>query len=250
MPNSNEIPWKRLAAEAAAIIVSILLAFSIDAWWEQRQREAETRNTISNLVIEFADSAGEFERVISANRMVIEAADGVLEALASESAPVLLDPDNVAGLLMVPTTDPQRGVLDALIASGDIGWIPNEKLRRALANWPAALDDLIEEERAAQVFVHEHLMRSLGGNADLSGVYQELQRNRLSGIKAQGVPEELSFFQREYPVTSNTVRVDRPEQFIGLVQTRRHLSLYVLFDYAVLLNEYNFIVDQLEAMSE
>lgn len=31
MTNSEKIPWKRLTAEAVAIVVSILLAFSIDA---------------------------------------------------------------------------------------------------------------------------------------------------------------------------------------------------------------------------
>jgi len=67
MSKSNEISWKRLTAEAVAIVVSILLAFSIDAWWNNRQRETEVQNTISNLAIEFADSADEFERVIAAN---------------------------------------------------------------------------------------------------------------------------------------------------------------------------------------
>lgn len=31
------IPWRRLFAESAVIVVSILLAFSIDAWWDERQ---------------------------------------------------------------------------------------------------------------------------------------------------------------------------------------------------------------------
>ncbi len=128
MPNSNEIPWNRLAAEGVAIVLSILLAFSIDAWWDNRQRQLEVQNTIANLVIEFDDSADEFERVISANKMVIASADRILDALKSESRPVFLDVDSVAGLFMVPTTDPQRGVLDALIASGNIGSIPNEAL--------------------------------------------------------------------------------------------------------------------------
>jgi len=37
MSKSPEIPWKRLTVEGAAIVVSILLAFSIDAWWGERQ---------------------------------------------------------------------------------------------------------------------------------------------------------------------------------------------------------------------
>jgi hypothetical protein len=33
----NNIPWKRLSAEGLAIVVSILLAFWIDAWWDTRK---------------------------------------------------------------------------------------------------------------------------------------------------------------------------------------------------------------------
>ena len=44
MPKSQDVPWKRLTAEGMAIIVSILLAFGIDAWWEDRQQQHdETR---------------------------------------------------------------------------------------------------------------------------------------------------------------------------------------------------------------
>jgi len=45
MINADKIPWKRLSVEAAAIVASILLAFAIDAWWGDRQRdEAEARS--------------------------------------------------------------------------------------------------------------------------------------------------------------------------------------------------------------
>jgi hypothetical protein len=36
MTKPQNVPWKRLFAEAAAIVLSILLAFAIDAWWEDR----------------------------------------------------------------------------------------------------------------------------------------------------------------------------------------------------------------------
>jgi len=40
--NFRNKPLLRYAAEAAAIVASILLAFTIDAWWEERQeRELE-----------------------------------------------------------------------------------------------------------------------------------------------------------------------------------------------------------------
>jgi len=37
MTNTNDIKWKRTVAEGAAIVISILLAFWIDTWWEDRK---------------------------------------------------------------------------------------------------------------------------------------------------------------------------------------------------------------------
>ncbi len=35
---SYTIEWKRLITEGGVIVVSILLAFAIDAWWHERQQ--------------------------------------------------------------------------------------------------------------------------------------------------------------------------------------------------------------------
>ena len=37
----TSIPWQRLAAESIAIVAGILLAFAIDAWWEEQGRIVE-----------------------------------------------------------------------------------------------------------------------------------------------------------------------------------------------------------------
>lgn len=37
MTSAQKIPWKRLATESFVIVASILLAFAIDAWWNDRQ---------------------------------------------------------------------------------------------------------------------------------------------------------------------------------------------------------------------
>ena len=42
MTEDTKIGWKRLAVEAPVIIISILLAFSLEAWWQERgDRKAE-----------------------------------------------------------------------------------------------------------------------------------------------------------------------------------------------------------------
>jgi hypothetical protein len=247
--SNQSIPWKRLSVEAVAIVASILLAFAIDAWWNNRQSRLEIQDTIENLTVEFGDAADEFARVIAGNKTVIESADRILEALDSQSGSVTIDVDDFARLFMTPTINPQRGVLDGLITSGKIGAVPNDERRRSLANWPAILDDLIEEEKAAQTFVHEHLMRVLPSQVDSSAAFQLLINERIAAHTALGLPADTEYLLI-HPIPNTTIQAERSIELIGLVQTRKFLSQYVLFDFSLLLDEYQTIIDNLESTSE
>ena len=48
----QSIPWPRVFAEGVIIVVSILLAFAIDAAWESRQASEWRRQTLADLVRE------------------------------------------------------------------------------------------------------------------------------------------------------------------------------------------------------
>ena len=53
MPKSQAISWKRLLAEGLAVVASILLAFGIDAWWQDRQIRKEEHEILQGLQEEF-----------------------------------------------------------------------------------------------------------------------------------------------------------------------------------------------------
>ena len=53
MTETKTVPWKRLSIEAAAIVASILLAFAIDAWWEERALRIEEQQVLQGLREEF-----------------------------------------------------------------------------------------------------------------------------------------------------------------------------------------------------
>ena len=50
MKQSRSIPWPRIFAEGTIIVVSILLAFWIDAWWEGRQAKATEEVVLQTLL--------------------------------------------------------------------------------------------------------------------------------------------------------------------------------------------------------
>ena len=55
MSNESGIAWKRLIVEGAAIVISILLAFWIDAWWAEQQTINQERAILAPLVVEIKE---------------------------------------------------------------------------------------------------------------------------------------------------------------------------------------------------
>jgi len=49
MTDSKDIPWKRISIEAAAVVASILLAFAIDAWWHESQKQEDIHLSLERL---------------------------------------------------------------------------------------------------------------------------------------------------------------------------------------------------------
>lgn len=77
---TNRIPWARALTEGVAIIVSILLAFAIQAWWEDLgQRRAEQayllqlRADLGRAVAQLTEAAEREEAVVQSVTMVIAA---------------------------------------------------------------------------------------------------------------------------------------------------------------------------------
>ena len=50
--------WKRLLVEGVVIVVSILLAFAIDAWWDERQQLSDAEDQVERVVAELQSKRG------------------------------------------------------------------------------------------------------------------------------------------------------------------------------------------------
>jgi hypothetical protein len=140
MTEPKNIPWKRLAVEAAAIVVSILLAFGIDAWWDTRKDVVEEREILIGLEIEFIDLRARLDQWATFNR------DGmvVLEKYLSDSVEEM-EPESIewvfAYAYLINVLD-QGGALDALLASGRLERISDRDIRAMLVKWPDWLEDI------------------------------------------------------------------------------------------------------------
>ena len=160
MTETQNVPWKRISVEAAAIVASILLAFAIDAWWDGKQQRQELEEILrslhddfsQNLVIINAASEGHKNiRRAAENLMKHTGTDGIGNGSPEEVARAILAISNRALL------QPRRGSLDSILNSGRWESLDNVELRSELAEWPAILAHLNTRESQGIETVTDHL---------------------------------------------------------------------------------------------
>lgn len=134
----SPVSWKKISIESATIVVSILLAFWIDAWWGSRQDRHDEQIVLQSLLAEFREIR---ENINDVNRyqVAIREAARKLAEWSAEPNPEVGDqeieryisyqywyswPDNFSA----PS-------LNYAISRGDLRLISNEQLRSKLLQW-------------------------------------------------------------------------------------------------------------------
>ncbi len=174
MPNSDAIPWKRLTAEGTAIVLSILLAFWIDAWWQQTLALKETDALISGLYSDFQTSQSHLEVWLAGNERSLRAATEFLDELRGTAIndELLVSHEWVAAVITAPTYSPTDTSLKTAIATGQIELIEDSELRNALAIWRQQLDDTQEDELLIREIVVSQLVPLLSRQVRLGRSFE------------------------------------------------------------------------------
>jgi len=145
--NSSAIPWPRIIAEGAAIVASILLAFAIDAWWDERALRIEEREILESLQAEYEANRQEVASVVRIHELSAESTASLMSL--SEGEILALPGEAVESYLRYfanpRTFDPIRGSTDALINSGKMGILQDRQLREALTTFINIVEDATED---------------------------------------------------------------------------------------------------------
>ncbi len=153
MANTRQIPWNRILIEGAVIVVSILLAFSIDAWWNNRIEQQREREQLKSMRAEFQASLPGLDAVLTSVQGHAENVKSFIALLkAAGDEPVLIPGHLLGSAITWRTSDVSISTLDALMASGDLNLLRNVELRANLAGLPAFLLDVTEDEIIAKNF--------------------------------------------------------------------------------------------------
>jgi len=143
----TRIPWTRIGAESAAIVLSILLAFWIDSSWERRLEREEAREVLSGLEVEFVALADNLDRT---GRRYALWRDRLREVLETDPTNVSVAKMDTALIALIwPTTfDPGTRNRDALLESGRLELLESRPLRNRLSSWGSVLDETRDNEES------------------------------------------------------------------------------------------------------
>jgi hypothetical protein len=160
MDKKREIPWPRILAEGGAIVVSILLAFGIQAWWDGKQQQQELEDILRSLHDDFSQNLVIIDAASEGHKNIARAAEHLMKHTGADGIGNGR-PEEVAQAIMAITDrallQPRRGSLDSILNSGRWESLDNVELRSELAEWPAILAHLNTRESQAIETVTDHL---------------------------------------------------------------------------------------------
>ena len=148
MSGNTRLSWLRIGVEGVAIVVSILLAFFIEAGWSEKQARGEEQGALNGLRSDFLESRSLLASAIATLEgsqvrfaRFQSSTPEELASIASDSAGRMVNAF-VSGL----TYDPVLTTLESAASDGRLGLIRDPDLRQWLATWVRALEDLEENE--------------------------------------------------------------------------------------------------------
>lgn len=141
----------RGAFQSIVVIISILLAFGIDAWWAELEEEEEALALLAAFQVELRANIELQEQEVIFRQAKLASARRMLAASTGE---VDLKPGEIDSLINDVTHWGEQsnavGALTALIDSGKLAWIDSTELSAQLAQWPdktADLDEIVRQDR-------------------------------------------------------------------------------------------------------
>lgn len=131
------------------IVLSVLLAFGIDAWWDEAQLAKEVDQDLGNV-------AQELQENLEMLRFQLDVSERMVVGAAAMSQAMELDParerlglaDTLVwlGTSTGPTLNWSSGALEALVASGRLAAVGDPFVRLKLAGLPGRVDDIMENQ--------------------------------------------------------------------------------------------------------
>jgi hypothetical protein len=165
------------------LVVGILSAFGLDAWWDGRQALSREVEILGDLAAEFEEARAHVALRYAAHES--RAAD-LKEFLALThtvglGAELDVSDRHLTQLLAFNTLEVPMGVLESIIGSGEIALISDRTLRAQLTTWPTEIGDAIESQALQRDLGYGEVLPAMGS----SDVRLGITRYRLDSTQAR-----------------------------------------------------------------
>ena len=133
-------PWLRTLAEGAAIVVSILFAFAIQAQWDLRQERERVRSVLSSLEAAYSENLAMTEVGVAATEKDLAILERFLNLDPGAASEV--PPDSAAMMIVniwrPGNPNPNNDFLLALLDAESLNSLNDSALREEIARWSSA----------------------------------------------------------------------------------------------------------------
>ena len=174
MKNAQEIPWKRIFVEGIAVVASILLAFGIDAWWDERLERSNEQALLTRLSTEFSTNLDRIDRVIERSSSIVGTSLDLFglvdKAMLNEESTVELPKGMLRVGLISFLFEADTPLLDALTKGGKLDIVDESRIIAAVSVWERQLRDYTSMAERARRDVDTLLLPAFYKRGDIGSL--------------------------------------------------------------------------------
>jgi len=144
MAEQQKIPWKRVTVEATAIVVSILLAFAIDAWWDDRKERNADNEQLARVSEELHANLVLVDQMLNTVSDAIQSTSLFMSWMGPKPEPIPPEVffEHWTTLYSIGTFTLSRSAADDFLAAGQVGSAQNGEIRQTISSWYSDAYDL------------------------------------------------------------------------------------------------------------
>jgi hypothetical protein len=206
MPTKRDL-WRTIL-NGAGIVLSILLAFAIDAWWDARAQRLQEEVMIGGLRQDFATNLDQLERIVSEYHQQ----DLLLEAYFSMPTPETETEAETEvlrftlALLWADIFDPTMANMEMMINAGSFDLISDREIQALLWTWKRQFEDTEDDTGQFRLFIKDgrDVLARLGARGvrdDLRPLWREqferMRSNQELSAVAQTVLADRGIYRQE-----------------------------------------------------
>ena len=238
MMNENKFSKYFLYAigEIVLVVIGILIALQINNKNQQRISFNEEQVLLKILKNDFTNRLNELEFLNVGRQNAVDIIEQLMSL--SDNPPENYDDKVMDSLLAMSTTtyrfNEKFATMDMLFNSGKVNSLSNDSLKFLLSNWPANVEEMLEEQRLIVTNFHE-LEKSLSKYVSLRDIYQKFSWSNYD------IPDiGPSTIQKDYKGLLNDTK------FENQIASKRFLLIINIAEANLLIGEAKKIIQLLE----